>query len=118
MIEDLGDGRQFYVVPGVADLEEGQTKVMIVNGYQLVIGKHKQQIYAFENRCPHQGKELVNGLLRRGQIICPHHGARFDLVTGASQGEHTTVGIGTFHTRILGGEVEVLLPQQGGGVRP
>jgi nitrite reductase/ring-hydroxylating ferredoxin subunit len=65
-----------------------------------------------ENRCSHREEKLTGGRIRRGQIMCPVHGARFDLRTGASYTEQLTrAPICVFQSRIsIEGDVEVLLP--------
>jgi 3-phenylpropionate/trans-cinnamate dioxygenase ferredoxin subunit len=38
--------------------------------------------YAIEDACTHDGGPLGDGILDGFQIICPRHGARFDIRTG------------------------------------
>ncbi len=40
------------------------------------------RVYAFEDRCPHRGTALSQGVLNRGVVECPRHGWRFDVRTG------------------------------------
>src|SRR2546430_3910150 len=39
--------------------------------------------HAIQNRCPHEGGALSGGTLDGGDVICPLHGYRFNLETGA-----------------------------------
>jgi nitrite reductase/ring-hydroxylating ferredoxin subunit len=45
-------------------------------------------VHAYRNACPHLGRSLSFApgeflLGKDGELICPHHGACFDLVSGA-----------------------------------
>lgn len=53
----------------------------------LALFRHGGQIRVYVNACPHQGRNLAyapNEFLFNpdGALICPHHGACFDLATG------------------------------------
>lgn len=108
--ERAGETARFHPVLEVAALAEGATRAVVIGNEAILLARHGDRIYACENRCPHQGQPLVGGLLRRGQLICRHHGARFDLVTGASTGPHTSCPIKVFPVRIVEGRVEVAVP--------
>ncbi len=41
------------------------------------------QFYAIDDLCTHDGGPLAEGELQGYTIICPRHGARFDIRTGA-----------------------------------
>jgi nitrite reductase (NADH) small subunit len=41
-------------------------------------------VHVTQARCPHRGGPLVDGLLGGTVIVCPLHGYRFDVVTGAA----------------------------------
>jgi 3-phenylpropionate/trans-cinnamate dioxygenase ferredoxin subunit len=45
-------------------------------------------LYAFEDRCTHDGESLAGAELARAaagpEVLCPRHGARFSLATGAA----------------------------------
>lgn len=105
-----GETTRYHEVLAAADLAEGCTRAVVIGKESIVLARHGDRIFACENRCPHQGQPLEGGLLRRGHLICRHHGARFDLVTGASAGPHTTCSIKVFAVRIVDGRVEVALP--------
>jgi nitrite reductase (NADH) small subunit len=43
-------------------------------------------LHATQAECPHRNGPLADGLLDAGQVVCPLHGRRFDLATGAAVG--------------------------------
>jgi nitrite reductase (NADH) small subunit len=46
----------------------------------------EDQVFALENRCPHKGGPLSEGIVHGGAVTCPLHNWVFDLATGEAQG--------------------------------
>ena len=44
------------------------------------------QVFAIENRCPHKGGPLAEGIVHGSSVTCPLHNWVFDLATGEAQG--------------------------------
>lgn len=75
------------VAIGAADsLEEGQRKLVFVDGRSVVVFNVAGRLRAIENSCPHNGASLANGRLEGTLLTCPAHGLRFDLDTGCTPG--------------------------------
>jgi len=55
---------------------------------QIVIFQSDQSYYALENRCPHAGAYLHEGMVEGGILTCIWHGWKFDLETGQSINEY------------------------------
>ncbi|UCF64989.1 MAG: Rieske (2Fe-2S) protein [bacterium] len=55
---------------------------------QIVIFQSDQSYYALENRCPHAGAYLHEGMVEGGILTCIWHGWKFDLETGQSLNEY------------------------------
>jgi nitrite reductase/ring-hydroxylating ferredoxin subunit len=68
-------------------------------------------LHAMNDRCPHAASRLSGGLLRKGQVMCPLHGARFDAVSGRCiGGAYNSVRV--FPVRLEGGRIIVSVPSQ------
>jgi 3-phenylpropionate/trans-cinnamate dioxygenase ferredoxin component len=65
------------------------------------------QFYAIEDVCTHDGGELAGGAVEGDVVICPRHGARFCLRTGAALTPPAYEPVRTFQTRVVDGTVEV-----------
>ncbi|WP_020468145.1 Rieske (2Fe-2S) protein [Zavarzinella formosa] len=65
--------------------------------------------HAIENRCPHRDIPLDDGPVIAGEIICPLHGARFDLRTGKHQNPPAESDLKTYPVRIVGSELFVVM---------
>lgn len=63
----------------------GQGRCYVVGTHEIAVFRQRDgRLYASENRCPHRGGPLAEGLFGDGRIICPLHGHLFDLSTSAS----------------------------------
>ncbi|WP_322061428.1 Rieske (2Fe-2S) protein [Paraburkholderia sp. J63] len=75
------------VAIGAADgLDEGQRKLVFIDGRSVVVFNVAGRLHAIENSCPHNGASLANGRLDGTLLTCPAHGLRFDLATGCTPG--------------------------------
>jgi nitrite reductase (NADH) small subunit len=41
------------------------------------------RVLAVQNRCPHRAGALSEGIIGDGKVVCPLHGHKFDMTTGA-----------------------------------
>lgn len=54
----------------------------IIEGKRILLIKTPQQIFAIENKCPHEGKKLTGGKCTEDYIICPFHKHKINFKTG------------------------------------
>jgi len=64
----------------------GARCVNIPGGKIAVFRTTEDQIFAIENRCPHKGGPLSEGIVHGASVTCPLHNWVFDLATGEAQG--------------------------------
>ena len=94
----------------VASLEEippGTAKTVTANGRKLALFHVNGSIYAIEDTCPHRGGPLSQGMLAEDEVICPWHGSRFKVKTGAVLTPPAQRNVKSFPVRIVGNDVEV-----------
>ena len=86
------------------DITQGYPKVVELGGFEIVLFKVNEEIFAIENICPHQHFGLFHqGTVEGNDIVCPMHGWSFDLRTGkAVEGSGR---VKTFEVRIDGDAV-------------
>ena len=65
-----------------ADIPPGTAKTIHVNETPVCLANHNGTIYAVSDSCTHAQISLDGSPLEGRQIICPWHGAMFDLKTG------------------------------------
>jgi 3-phenylpropionate/trans-cinnamate dioxygenase ferredoxin subunit len=71
-----------YKVGVVTDFPENQAVAVKVDGFGIVVCHYEGKLYAVEDRCSHDDAELGCGELDGCQVICPRHGAKFDIRDG------------------------------------
>jgi 3-phenylpropionate/trans-cinnamate dioxygenase ferredoxin subunit len=91
----------------IADGDYAQAEV---DGVIVAVFNIHGTFYAIEDTCTHDGGELAGGALDGDVVICPRHGARFCLRTGAALTPPAYEPVRTFETRINDGVVEIKEP--------
>ncbi|XP_063171705.1 apoptosis-inducing factor 3 [Candoia aspera] len=66
----------------VKDLDNGQMREVDLGCGKALLVKENGDFYAMGHKCPHYGAPLVKGVLSKGRIRCPWHGACFNIGTG------------------------------------
>jgi len=74
---------QWIDVIAESALTEGEHMVVNVEGVDVALFNLSGQFYAIEDVCSHDGTEIASGELDGDEIVCPRHGARFCVKTGA-----------------------------------
>jgi 3-phenylpropionate/trans-cinnamate dioxygenase ferredoxin component len=89
------------------DLRPGAHRVVDVDGAQVAVFNLDGQYYAIEDVCTHDGGILTGGPVEGDQIVCPRHGARFSIRTGAALAPPAFEPTAVFPVRVDNGEVQV-----------
>lgn len=92
-------------VGALADIpRQGARVVRTARGCIAVFRTATDEVFALNDRCPHKGGPLSEGIVHGSQVTCPLHAWVFDLNSGQAQG--ADVGqVATFPARIEGGRV-------------
>lgn len=64
----------------------GQMKPAVISMQPIVLINVDGDIYCLEDKCSHQDFPLSDGEVDGTDVICIHHGARFDACTGKNKG--------------------------------
>lgn len=97
----------WVTVARVDELKPGARQLVDVDGSQLAVFNLDGKYYAIEDVCTHDGGQLTGGEVEGDQIICPRHGARFCIRTGAALTAPAYEPTATFPVRIENGEIQV-----------
>lgn len=87
-------------------------------GRCVVAGRHEIAIFnlggrflAVENRCPHRGGPLADGIVSGTTVVCPLHAWKANLETGSVAGSAGAVGcLKTFDVRVQDGCISLAIP--------
>lgn len=88
--------------------EDGKLAVEL-SGWSVLIVRTEDGYNALNDRCTHQAAMLSPGRIRRGAIMCPLHGARFEVATGRCVGG-AYADLRRFEVRMQDGMIEVAVP--------
>ena len=89
------------------DIPNGAIKRVEVDGVEVLLCNVEGEIFAVEDVCTHDGGPLDQGELQGCQIMCPRHGALFDVRTGAALTLPAIVPLPTYAVRLEGEDVFV-----------
>jgi nitrite reductase (NADH) small subunit len=88
-------------------LREGRP--VIVAGRELALFNLGDRVLATDNRCPHQGGPLCDGIVAGSAVVCPLHAWKIDLQSGEVMRPtaQNDAAVETYPTRIVDGLVLV-----------
>ena len=94
----------------VCPLEEVPDTGFIVRPWgdtEVAICRTADTIHVVENRCSHAFSPFDGGRLRGHRLMCPLHGACFDVRTGEPLGRPAVRPIRVFEVRLVNGDVHI-----------
>jgi nitrite reductase/ring-hydroxylating ferredoxin subunit len=97
----------FTKVASTQEIPAGKSKQVTVNGRTLGIFNVNGTFYAIDDTCTHRGGPLNEGEIEGNTVICPWHGAHFDLATGANLSPPAPKGVTAYKVHVVGDEVQV-----------
>ena len=94
-------------VAPATELPPGSRRVVDADNVQIAVFNLDGEYYAIEDVCTHDSGELASGTREGDVIICPRHGARFSIKTGAVLAPPAYEPVATFPVRVVAGMVQV-----------
>lgn len=85
---------------------KGARLIRTPDGCVAIFRTHDDRVFALDDRCPHKGGPLSEGIVAGHTITCPLHSWVFDLNTGLAQGADEG-SVRTHPVRVEGGRVLV-----------
>ncbi len=83
---------------------QGARVVKTAQGCIAVFRTADDQVFALEDRCPHKGGPLSEGIVHGTSVTCPLHNWVFDMNSGSAQGADEG-HVRTYATQISQGRV-------------
>ena len=102
--------REWIDIGPVSALGEGVPFGAEVDGVPVVVVRCGADLYAVEDRCTHDGESFAGAQVESCELICPRHGARFDLRSGEALTPPAYEPVRTYATREENGRVLVERP--------
>lgn len=78
--------KQQWIVANVDDIVERRSRTVMVGETEIALFKLSTgEIKAIENRCPHKGGKLSEGIVCDHHVFCPLHDWKIDMNDGKVQ---------------------------------
>ncbi len=90
------------------DLPLREGRVVVLGGQEIAVFNLGDRVLAVENRCPHRGGPLADGMVTGSTIVCPLHTWKFSLESGKGVNALSAERcVEIFRTRIENGIVSI-----------
>jgi nitrite reductase/ring-hydroxylating ferredoxin subunit len=93
----------------LSELRAGRMTSCVLGGREVLICHTAAGLFAVDNVCTHADARLSEGRLRGTRVVCPLHGASFDVRDGRVLGAPAERALAVHELRIVDGIIEVAL---------
>jgi 3-phenylpropionate/trans-cinnamate dioxygenase ferredoxin subunit len=110
---EIDQGKLEYIPVGSIDeLKDGERLFVEIDEKPIVILNIAGQYYAIADVCSHDEGPVGEGNIEGYEIVCPRHGARFDIRTGRVLLLPAFVDIPVYPIRLAGDQIEIGIPSE------
>lgn len=102
---------EFVEIAPASELPNGERMFVTIGDVSIVIFNIAGNLFAIADLCSHDNGPLGDGDLEGNEVICPRHGARFDIRTGKTMGLPAVVDIPAYPLRVREGMIEIGIPK-------
>jgi len=101
-----------YVEIAPADqITDGERLFVELGGKSIVLFNLAGKLFAIGDVCSHDNGPVGDGEIEENEIICPRHGARFDIRSGKATSLPAIVDIPAYPVRVVDGIVQIGMPK-------
>ena len=102
---------EFVEIAPASELPNGERLFLEIEGKAIVIFNIAGQLFAIGDVCTHDDGPLGDGDLEGFNIVCPRHGAEFDVRTGKVVQMPAVVDIPAYPVKVVDGMIQVGIPK-------
>lgn len=95
------------ITVALSEVAEGKMHALTAGCRELVVCRTNQGVYALDNICTHAYARLSEGRLRGTRLICPLHGAAFDVRDGRALGAPASRPLATHAVKVVDDRIEI-----------
>ena len=106
------DKVDFLEIASVDDLPNGERLFVDIGDEPVVIFNVAGEFFAIGDVCTHDDGPLGDGDLEGHHIVCPRHGAEFDVRTGKAVSMPAVVDIPAYPVQVRDGVIFVGVPKE------
>src|SRR5262245_34578341 len=97
-------------VTAAANIPPREGRAVSIGALEIALFNLGDRFLAIDNRCPHQGGPLSDGIVAGHSVVCPLHAWKVDLETGSVVRPSTASCVRAYATRLEGDVVVIALP--------
>lgn len=112
MTETTIQGSRWIEVAAADEIAEGEVRTYEVEGERIAIARTDGGLHAVQNVCSHDDGPLGDGIVEGYCIVCPRHGAKFDVRTGEALTMPAVSPIESFPVKEEAGMILLALPER------
>lgn len=103
---------EFVEIAPANELPNGERLFLEIEGRAIVIFNIADQLFAIGDVCTHDDGPLGDGDLEGYNIVCPRHGAEFDVRTGKVVQMPAVVDIPAYPVKVVDDMIHLGLPKE------
>ena len=107
----MKEAKRWVRIARCQDIPLREGRAITVGNHEIALFNLGDRFHAVENRCPHRGGPLADGIICGPAVVCPLHAWKFSLETGEGTSSASAAScVASFATRVDNGIVSVELP--------
>lgn len=106
----MNEPRWIRVTP-LASLPPREGRAVLIGAREIALFNLGDRVFATDNRCPHKGGPLCDGIVTGSAVVCPLHAWKVNLESGEVERPAVEAGcVTTYPVRIENGVIVVGIP--------
>lgn len=107
MSQDNTHAPKWVGITQVENIPLREGRAVQIAGHDIAIFNLGDRFLAVENKCPHRGGPLADGIVSGSTVVCPLHAWKVDLLSGEVLNRQDAQCVRTFPIRVDRGIVSV-----------
>jgi 3-phenylpropionate/trans-cinnamate dioxygenase ferredoxin subunit len=103
---------EFVSIAPASELPNGERMFVDIGDIPIVIFNIAGGLFAIGDVCTHDDGPLGDGDIEGFNVVCPRHGAEFDVRTGKVTSMPAVVDIPAYPVRVVDGMIELGVPKE------
>ncbi len=100
---------KFKKVATTADIPNGGMKAFHIGHDRIIVCNIGNKFYALLDECTHDSAPISSGNIQNNEVVCPRHGARFEIQTGEVKAPPALVPLDTYEVKIEDNDIYIKL---------
>lgn len=102
---------EYVPIAEVNELPPGERLFATIDEAQIIIFNLAGELFAIGDLCSHDGNVLDDAPIEGQEVVCPRHGARFNIRNGKAVALPAVLDIPAYPVRIRERQIEVGIPK-------